>query len=145
MNHGLAQILRACQSLDEPRCGGLHDNYQEPADNPSRYQLHAAQNRLPDSRAWPDVQAFHALGALVEHRFCLPPTPTFGHSTGIFSTSKLGAQSLRSPLRRESTMPMPRAAIKTTATIIPICVELNAKKFITISPVLTRILDPKLK
>jgi hypothetical protein len=33
-------------------CGGPHDNYREPMDDPSRYQLHTAQNRLPDSCAW---------------------------------------------------------------------------------------------
>jgi hypothetical protein len=49
-------------------------------------------------REWPDVQAFHALGTLVEHRFCLPPTPAFCHGAAIFSPSKLCTQSLRLPL-----------------------------------------------
>jgi hypothetical protein len=40
-------------------------------------------------------------------------------------------------------MAMLAAAIKTMAMIVSICVELNAEKFMTISPVLTRILDPK--
>ena len=49
-------------------------------------------------REWPDVQAFHAFGTIVEHCFCLPPTPAFCHGTGIFSASKLRAQSLGPPL-----------------------------------------------
>jgi hypothetical protein len=56
------------------------------------------ETRTIARREWPDMQAFHAFGTLVEHRFCLLPTPAFCHGAGIFSPSKLRAESLRSTL-----------------------------------------------
>src|SRR3984893_12355594 len=49
----------------------------------------------------PDVQALHSVCALVEHRFRFPPAPAFLHGAGIFSATKLSAQSFRPAFSNE--------------------------------------------
>jgi hypothetical protein len=48
------------------------------------------------------MQALHAIRALIERRFRLPPAPAFFHGATIFSAPKLTAQSLRSAFAGKS-------------------------------------------
>jgi hypothetical protein len=42
-------------------------------------------------RQRPNVQALHALGPIVERRFCLPLAATFSYRACVFRTTKLRA------------------------------------------------------
>jgi hypothetical protein len=49
----------------------------------------------------PDVQTLHSICAFVQAGFRFPPAPAFFHRAGIFSATKLSAESFRTALSKK--------------------------------------------